>query len=101
MARRCPSCDGILGVDCFNADECALITLKQNASKDYQTLANKLMAEELLTTCRAVLEAIKATDLQGAVLWIKPPYQAEAVHETASERLAELIAKYSGEKIEI
>lgn len=28
--KRCPSCDGILGVDCFNPVDCAAITASMN-----------------------------------------------------------------------
>lgn len=50
-------------------------------------------APELLAACKAVLDAIESTDLNGAVIWIRPPYQHKAVHESASERLAAVIAK--------
>ncbi len=48
---------------------------------------------ELLEACQAVLATIKETALDGVVLWIRPPYQAAAVHETATERLEAVIAK--------
>ncbi|MCK9570877.1 hypothetical protein M0R72_18145 [Candidatus Pacearchaeota archaeon] len=52
--------------------------------------------ELLLEACKAVLDAINQADLQGTVLWINPPYQAEAIHETASERLQAAIALSEG-----
>lgn len=53
--------------------------------------SRSIMLRQLLTrmieACQAVLHAIDNTDLQGTILWIRPPYQAEGVHETAYERL--------------
>lgn len=50
--------------------------------------------EELSKSLHAAYEAIRAAmhamlnnDLDGVVLWVRPPYQAEGVHETAWERL--------------
>jgi len=48
--------------------------------------------DELLAACKAVLDALERADLCGAVLWIEPPYQAVAVHESAQERLRAVIA---------
>lgn len=31
---RCPSCDGIIGIDCFNPDECAWIEMEQKRQKE-------------------------------------------------------------------
>jgi hypothetical protein len=33
MARRCASCDGILGVDCFNESECLRIEYQQEQDR--------------------------------------------------------------------
>jgi hypothetical protein len=49
-------------------------------------------APDLLEACKAVAETIK--DL--GPLWLKPPYQAEAVHETAYERLIGVIEQAEG-----
>lgn len=46
---------------------------------------------DLLAACEAALNAIENADLGGEVLWVRPPHQAAAVHETASERLAAAI----------
>jgi hypothetical protein len=35
ILKRCPSCQGILGVDCFNPDECAWITHEMNNIAKY------------------------------------------------------------------
>ena len=47
---------------------------------------------ELETACRAVLEAI-VYDAQkcGTVIWVRPPYAAEAVHESVADRLCEAL----------
>ena len=50
-------------------------------------------APDLLEACEAVLDVIQATDLNGVALWIRPPYQAAAVHETATERLDAALAR--------
>lgn len=47
--------------------------------------------ERLEIACRAVLHSILNTDLEGNILWILPPHQAEAVHESAAERLADVL----------
>jgi hypothetical protein len=47
--------------------------------------------DALLAACEAALHAIENADLGGEVLWVRPPHQAAAVHETASERLAAAI----------
>lgn len=63
--------------------------------EDAVDLANARLiaaAPELLETCKAVLDAIEQADLNGTVLWINPPYQAAAVHESASQRLMNVIA---------
>lgn len=54
-------------------------------------------APKLLETCKAVLHAIESADLDGCVLWILPPYQADAVHESVNERLEAVIAEAEGE----
>lgn len=53
--------------------------------------------DKLLEACKAVLMAIEQTDLNGAVMWIKPPFQAEGIHETAWERLFNVISEVEGE----
>ncbi len=52
----------------------------------------KVVNAELLEACKAVLATIERADLGGKCLWIEPPYQASAVHETATERLQAAIA---------
>lgn len=32
--KTCPSCGGIIGLECFNPDECAEITLAMQADQD-------------------------------------------------------------------
>ena len=43
--------------------------------------------EELEQACEAVKHALQHNDLKGNVIWILPPHQAAAVHETAWQRL--------------
>jgi hypothetical protein len=50
--------------------------------------------DELLLACRAVLDALERCDMDGAIPWIHPPYQAAGVHESAHERLLAVIEKY-------
>jgi len=76
--------------------------LHEPANKEQQRIdeANARLiaaAPELLNACKAVLAALENADLQGAVLWIEPPYQAPAVHESAQERLQAVIEKATGE----
>ena len=56
-------------------------------------MSNDNRIKELTAACEAVLDAIEKTDLNGAVLWINPPYQAEGVHETAWERLRSVLGR--------
>jgi hypothetical protein len=53
-------------------------------------------APELLEACRLVLESIWQTDIGGAVLWIN---RGSGVHESASERLMDVIEKATGEVV--
>jgi hypothetical protein len=36
MARTCPSCGGIIGRDCFNPMECAMITARDESRREFQ-----------------------------------------------------------------
>ena len=49
--------------------------------------ALKAQVNELRTACEAVKHALQNNDIEGHVLWILPPYQAPAIHETAFDRL--------------
>jgi hypothetical protein len=53
-------------------------------------------APRLLQACKAVLHAIASADLDGRVLWILPPYQADGDHESANERLEVVIEEAEG-----
>jgi len=53
-------------------------------------------APELLQACRLVLVAIEQADLGGEVLWIN---RGSPVHESASERLADVIELATGKSI--
>ena len=53
-------------------------------------------APALLQACKAVLHAIESADLDGCVLWMLPPYQADGVHESANERLQAVIEEAEG-----
>lgn len=55
MSRRCPSCEGIIGVDCFNPDECAYITMKMDAEKERKRW-NEI--ERLVYECRELSEEL-------------------------------------------
>ena len=50
---------------------------------------------ELLEACRVVLAAIEQANLGGEVLWIN---RGSPVHESASERLADVIEQATGER---
>ena len=54
-------------------------------------------APDLLAACRVVLAAIEQANLGGEVLWIN---RGSAVHESASERLADVIEQATGETLE-
>lgn len=58
-------------------------------------------APDLLEACRAVLDSLKRANLNGEVLWINPPYQGAAVHESAHERLAAVIEKATGVEVSV
>jgi len=47
--------------------------------------------DKLLIACEAVLDALRKTDLNGQVLWLDQPYVLPGVHETAQERLMEVL----------
>ena len=52
------------------------------------------MNEELLTACEAVLDALEGiADMRGIVIWIRPPFQAAGIHESAQDRLREVIRR--------
>jgi hypothetical protein len=73
----------------------AKVATAERTAKPPQAFVNaKLIAAapDLLEACKAVAETIK--DL--GPLWIKPPFQAEAVHESAYERLIGVIEKAEG-----
>lgn len=53
-------------------------------------------APDLLEACRAVADTIRHL----GPLWINPPFQAEAVHESAYERLMNVISQATGEEYE-
>jgi hypothetical protein len=53
-------------------------------------------APALLEACQLVLEAIQRANLGGEVLWIKP---GSPIHESASERLADVIELATGEPV--
>jgi hypothetical protein len=55
-----------------------------------------LAAPALLAACKAALATLEGLDLQGRVLWIEPPHQAAAVHETVHERLMAVIQEAEG-----
>lgn len=56
----------------------------------YEVLLSKY--HKLLTACRAVQAAVdKHCANTGSVLWIEPPYQNAAVHESVAERLSGVI----------
>ena len=67
----------------------------ENAEAMEQMLARitELEAENkrLRVACEAVNHAINNTDLNGCVIWIQPPYQAPAIHESASDRLRNVL----------
>jgi|GEM_PF-3853950 len=52
-------------------------------------------APDLLAACRVVLAAIEQANLGGEVLWIN---RGSPVHESASERLADVIEQATGER---
>ena len=56
-----------------------------------QLAAKSAECEKLREACLAVADAINKSDLNGAVIWINPPYQLSFVHESATERLADVL----------
>lgn len=82
-------------VKCGLQIELALVTNRSEADggTDCCGVVDRLFsaAPGLLRACKAVLASMQSTDLQGAVLWIEPPYQAEGVHQSAEELLMEVI----------
>lgn len=53
-------------------------------------------APQLLEACKAVLDLLDRLAGDGAVQWLRPPYCAAGVHESASERLEAVIAQAEG-----
>jgi len=60
---------------------------KQNSATYDRAIRAEQRVKVLENDLRAVLSALQTVDMQGAIAWIRPPYQAEAVHETAEERI--------------
>lgn len=83
-------CEGVCGMD---GEDCSI---ECNNPHDRRLIA---AAPDLLEACKAVLDALENVDLGGTVLWISPPYQARGVHESAQERLREVIAKATGSEV--
>jgi len=77
----------------FDGDSHEMTLPREQVESNARLLA---AAPDLLEACQAVLAALENADLQGTVLWIEPPYQAPAVHESAQERLQAVIAKATG-----
>lgn len=57
--RRCPSCDGVIGVDCFNPEECAQIGYQQEMQRQHQ---QEQMGASILDRLAALEERVYALE---------------------------------------
>jgi DNA repair protein RadC len=60
--KHCPSCGGVIGLDCFNPRECMEITVSQASQyEDYVQLVPNLLAEKqrLCEVVKVQTEALK------------------------------------------
>jgi hypothetical protein len=48
-------------------------------------------APDLLEACKAALAAIRSACQDGSIIWLDPPYVLPGVHESAAERLQNVI----------
>jgi len=78
----------------YGRDYCAMTIKDEEIEANGHLMA---AAPDMLQALKAVQAAItKHAEETGDVIWINPPYQAAAVHESAWERLETVIAKAEG-----
>lgn len=63
--------------------------------------ANLICASpDLLTACKAVLASLEKLASDGEIIWLDPPHVMSGVHESAIERLKNVIAQAEGRPVE-
>jgi len=56
-------------------------------------------APDLLNACRAVLASLERVASDGEIIWLDPPHCMSGVHESAIERLKNVIAQAEGQPV--
>lgn len=56
--------------------------------------------DSLLAGCKAVLASLEKLASDGEIIWLDPPHVMSGVHESAIERLKNVIAQAEGRPIE-
>jgi DnaJ-class molecular chaperone len=84
----CPSCGGVLGLDCFNPQECAYITQQMNAQEVAERLQSNFGYWQLCPKCNGegVLPSVTTTSAyitchvcNGAKLLARPIINQETI----------------------
>jgi hypothetical protein len=70
--------------------------------EEYEANANLIAAApDLLKACNAVMAAMeKELEESGEILWLDPPFVLPGVHESAIERLRNVIDQAEGRVVE-
>lgn len=102
MARRCRSCDGILGVDCFNESECEYISHQMEMQKENDSRMQihylEMEVESLKAQKAELLEAL------GELHKVVSEYEdlvcseAPSTHRNAMNKARQAITKAKGVK---
>lgn len=68
-----------------------MITKAGNIRTPNEAQKQRQRADKLESACRAVLDSLEKLAADGEIIWLDPPHVLPGVHESAIERLKDVL----------